>query len=139
MISIGAVYRGPELKGAPINRVLMDVSAAIKGLRGPLQEAEAPWLNAVFVVPGSLGATGFRGLEFGEFSPTSKGLVVRIAVPSEVAGSNDPRQYVVDTLHGANAMAFEFFRQAGEDFDLPEAERLVRAVADRLRIFRVVD
>lgn len=139
MISVGAVYRGPELKGAPINKVLMEVSAAIKDLRGSPREAVLPWVNAVFVVPGSLGATGFRGLEFGDFSPTTKGLVVRIAVPTQAAQSGDPRQYIVDALHGVNAMAFEFFRQKGDDFALSEAEQLVRDVASRLRMFRVVE
>ncbi|MDR6411295.1 hypothetical protein [Paraburkholderia terricola] len=36
-------------------------------------------------------------------------------------------------LHGANAMAFEFFRQKGESFPLREAENLVVLTANRLR------
>jgi hypothetical protein len=55
MISIGAVYHGPELRGSQINAVIVEAGKELNELRGPLKTGETPWMNAVFVVSGSLG------------------------------------------------------------------------------------
>ena len=65
MISIGAVYNGPELKGYQIDHSIMAVTKVLKKFRGPLEKGEAPWVNAVFVVSGSLGEVEFNGLLYG--------------------------------------------------------------------------
>jgi hypothetical protein len=52
-------------------------------------------------------------------------VVVQIPMPKNVAGGAGQVALIVDGLHGANAMAFEFFRQRGEEFPLREAEALV--------------
>lgn len=106
----------------------MAITRALNELRGPLALGELPVVNAVFVVPGALGDAGFSGLVFGEFSHKDRAVVVQIAVPSELPVSSQAG-FVVDSLHGTNAMAFEFFRRRGETFPLREAEELVNAVA----------
>lgn len=131
MISIGAVYNGPELRGSKINRLIMATSKAVKGSRGTL--GETPWVNAVFVVPGSLGDVDFTDLIYGDYSKKDNAVVVQIPVPQKVAeGTADQVAFIIDALRGANAMAFEFFRQRGEEFALKKAEDLVTAVAQGL-------
>lgn len=130
MISIGAAFRGPELQGSQIDQLIMATSKAVKELRGTL--GETPWVNAVFVVPGSLGDVDFDGLKYGEHSKRDKAVVVQIAVPKKVTEGVNQVTFIVDALHGANAMAFEFFRQRGENFPLRDAEALVSKVAKGL-------
>lgn len=132
MISIGAVYHGPELQGSEINRLVMSASKVLKEFRGPLRKGEAPWVNAVFVVSGALDDVDFDGLEYGEYSKKDKGVVVKIAVPKSVLEAGALSQFVIESLHGANAMAFEFFRLRGELFPLGEAEAWVKDMAKRL-------
>lgn len=132
MISIGAVYNGPELQGSQINRLIMATSKAVKELRGTL--GETPWVNAVFVVPGSLGEADVDHLTYGDYSKKDNAVVVQIPVPKKVAEGADQVAFIVDGLHGANAMAFEFFRQRGESFPLREAEALVGKVAERIAV-----
>jgi hypothetical protein len=133
MISIGGVYRGPELKGSSINEGLMSAARALNELRGPLKLGLTPLVNVVFVVPGSLGGADFDGLQFGDYSKKDKAVVVKIAVPTAIAAGGKQAEFIVDALRGANAMAFEFFRQQGQEFPLREAETLVSSVADRLQ------
>lgn len=133
MISIGAVYHGPELKGSEINLALMRVSKALNEFRGPLILGKAPWLNAVFVVSGSLRKADFEYLEYGKYSLQDKGIVVQIPVSEMTIGKSNLTSFLVDSLHGANAMAFDYFRQRGESFSLLEAEKLVDQVAECLK------
>lgn len=109
----------------------MAITRVLNELRGPLTLGELPVVNAVFVVPGTLGDAGFSGLQFGQSSQKDKAVVVQIAVPVELPVSGQST-FVVDALHGANAMAFEFFRQRGEVFSLHEAEDLVNAVSTKV-------
>ena len=97
-----------------------------------MELGKTPLVNAVFVVPGSLGIADFEGLQFGEYSKKEKAVVVQVAVPAEVVSQSDFMAFLIESLHGANAMAFEFFRQKGEYFPLREAEGLVSATAQSL-------
>ena len=133
MISIGAVYRGPELRGADANRQIMAMTKVLNEIRGPLELGKEPLVNAVFVVPGSLGMADFEGLQFGEYSKKDKAVVVQVAVPAVAVSRAQFTAFLIESLHGANAMAFEFFRQKGESFLLREADRLVSATAQSLK------
>jgi hypothetical protein len=132
MISIGAVYHGPELLGSEINRLIIKASTILKELRGPLKTGEAPWVNVVFVVSGSLADVDFEGLQYGQYSKIGNGVVVMVSVPTRVLRTSDLAKFVIESLQGANAMAFEFFRQKRESFQLREAEQWVELVAGRL-------
>lgn len=132
MISIGAVYHGAELQGSEINRAIMAASKILKDFRVELGQIKTPWVNAVFVVSGTIAQVDFEGLEYGDYSKKDKGIVVKVAVPKKVANGKDITRFIIDSLRGANAMAFEFFRQKGEDFPLREAEDLVTKVSEKL-------
>jgi hypothetical protein len=134
MISIGAVYHGPELLGSEINRLIIKASTILKELRGPLKTGETPWVNVVFVVSGSLADVDFEGLQYGQYSKSGNGVVVMVSVPTKVLRTSDLAKFVIESLQGANAMAFEFFRQKRESFLLREAEQWVELVAGRLPV-----
>ena len=134
MISIGGVFRGPELESSPFAKAHRATARALKGLRGPLTLGSAPLVNAVFVVPGSQGEPDFDGLEYGDYSKKDKSIVVQIAVPRDAVTGAHSAAFIVEGLRGANAMAFEFFRQKGEEFHLREAEAMVTAIAERLGV-----
>lgn len=134
MISLGGRFRGPELKGSPFHQAHTATARALHELRGPLVLGSVPLVNAVFVVPGSLGDPDFDGLEYGDYSRKDKAIVVQIAVPRDVAAAGNPAEFIVGGLRGANAMAFEFFRQKGDEFPLRQAEEMVTAIAERLGV-----
>lgn len=132
MITIGAIYRGPELRCSPLALTVARASVLTRELREPTYDnGITPWVNAVFVVPGSLGKPEFRGLVYGAYTKARKGVVVQIAV-SENDAKAGLAHVVIDGLHGANAMAFEFFRKKRESFPLAEAEQLVGKLKHRL-------
>jgi len=133
MISIGAVFHGPELKDSKIDLAILAASKIIKSHRGALDSIKTPWVNAVFVVSGSMADVDFECLEFGDYSIENKGVVVKIPVPRKIRERDNLNELVTDSLRGANAMAFEFFRLKGEEFPLREAEALVTKVADGFR------
>jgi hypothetical protein len=45
--------------------------------------------------------------------------------------SESALDYVIKELHGANALAFEFYRQKGIQFPLAEAEKLVTRIGEQ--------
>lgn len=81
MISMGSVFRGPELKGSSFDEAQMAAARALTELRGPLTLGAIPLVNAVFVVAGSLGRADFDGLQ-GETSFHSRGRRVPELLPS---------------------------------------------------------
>lgn len=129
MISIGAVYRGPELRDSHINRVISASMQSAMKIRSELESASRPSVNVIFYVPGSLGEPDWDGLREAKFSLRQKLLMVQVAVPQEVVDSATPEDYVIESLYGANAVAFEFFRQKQMQFPLAEAEQLVKSIA----------
>ena len=130
MISIGAVFRGPELKGSEINQSFTALSKALTEFRGVL--GEVPWVNAIFFIPGSLGTPGFEGLKYGKYSTKEKAVVVQIAVPDAVVKEGSHSIFLLKSLHEANAMAYEFLKKKGVAFPLDEAEAIVDKVTSRL-------
>lgn len=129
MISIGSVFKGPELRETVFSTALRKASKVLSEKRGPLLLGEQPLVNVVFVVPGSFGIPDFKGIEYGQFSKKDRAVVVQVAVPPQIVHSETALAFIVQSLHGANAMAFEFFRQKGDEFRLRDAEELVSWVA----------
>ena len=132
MISIGSIFRGPELKGSEINRAIMAVSKALTELRPPLETT--PWVNAVFIVPGSFGDVEFTEMEYGKFSKKNRAVVVQIPVPKAIVEQGDRYRFLIDCLHKANAMACTYLGKKGVVFPLAEADILVGKVAGRLGV-----
>ena len=133
MISIGCDLFGPELDKTPIDlalRVGMKIAAE---LRGNFEFGSRPAVNVVFYVPGSLGSPDWDGLRDAKFSRQQQLLMVQVAVPENIVESANPEDFVIESLYGANAVAFEFFRQKNMDFPLAEAEQLVASIESRMK------
>lgn len=128
MISIGTVLNGPELSGCPVDRVIHAAMKAAVELRGDFEFGSALAVNVVFFVPGSLGSLDWDGLRESKYSRKKQLLLIQVAVPLEAIESDRPEDFVIESLYGANAVAFEFFRQKRIEFPLAEAEMLVSQI-----------
>ncbi len=133
MISLGNVLKGPELSGSQVDRAIMAATKAAAELRGEFEFGSSPAVNVVFHVPGSMGSPDWDGLRDATFSRQQQLLMVQVAVPESVVESANPEEFVIESLYGANAVAFEFFRQKNMDFPLAEAEKLVASIESRMK------
>jgi len=133
MISIGSVLKGHELAGSPIDRAIVAAAKAAKELRGDFEFGRMPAVNVVFHVPGNLGRPDWDGLRGAKFSKQSHLFMVQVAVPREIVDAQSCAAYVVESLFGANALAFEFFRRKKIAFPLADAERLVVGIESSLK------
>ena len=134
MISIGSVLKGPQLPGSPIDVSIMKATKAAVLLRGNFSFGSGmPAVHVVFYVPGSTGNPDWDGLRDSKYSQQQKLLMVQVSVPDFLVGSPESDDYAIDSLHGANAVAFEYFRQRNITFPLREAEELVSRIGERLK------
>jgi hypothetical protein len=126
MILIGAHHGGPELRDTPIERAITAAMRAAIAARGSYVEGSVPAVNVVFCTPGSIvGRPDWEHGRVGKYSAKSKLVLVQVAVPADVVESEAALDFVIRELHGANALAFEFYRQKKMEFSLAEAEQLV--------------
>ncbi len=133
MISTGGHYRGPELEGSRIHRLLNATMKALIAACGDFKEGSAPAVNVVFYVPGSLGAFDIPKIEASRFSRKQKLVLVAVPVPPEVARAGGSVEFVIDALHKAITIAAEVFARKGtEPFDLAKAETIVEKVRQSL-------
>ena len=129
MISMGVYYGGPEQH--PIKTLLTATMKAIISARGEGYESHRlPSVNVVFYVPGSLSDyADLKKVEAARFSRKQKLLLVAVPVPKEEAESGGSVEFVIESLHQANAIAAKTFSHKGnEPFDLARAEAIVEQV-----------
>jgi len=135
MIAIGAEFGGPELKGSVVrNAVIAAMNAASDARRENFDDGTLAWINPIFIVPGSISQPDFEGYKIGHFSAKGKGVVVVIAVPESAAFGDQVHQRIFSLLHGATQFAARFFAEKNIAFDHDECARVLRAVAERLRV-----
>ena len=145
MISIGTQYNGPELSHAAIRKAFLLVSVAIRQECGPwvgtddfgpcgqrptsgrfFEIGAMPAVNVVFYVPGSIATVMPTKIEPARFSRKQKLLLVAVPVPPEMVNSSGALDFVMDSLHKANAIAAEVFAKKNVGiFDLARADELV--------------
>ena len=133
MISVGINLGGPER--LPIEGLLRTAMKAIKSTRGEAYESHRlPGVNVVFYIPGSISDyEDLRKIEAARFSRKQKLLLVAVPVPKEEVESGGSVEFVIDSLHQANAIAAEVFARKGtEPFDLDSAEAIVEKVKQSL-------
>ena len=136
MISIGYDLFGPELDKSSIDLALSTGMKIATELRGNFEFGSSPAVNVVFHVPGSISSPDWEWLRDAKFSRRDQLLMVQVAVPEEVVESSHPEKFIIDSLYGANAVAFEFYRQKGIDYPLADAEQLVEEIEKRLTASR---
>lgn len=111
----------------------MAANKAAAKFRGEFELGKRPAINVVFYVPGSTGSPDWDGIRDSKFSRYQQLLMVQVAVPDELVQSASPDVFVMESLYGANAIAFEFLRQKGMQFPLAEAEKLVSEIEAHIR------
>jgi hypothetical protein len=129
MISMGVYLGGPER--LPIEKLLRTTMKAIMSARGEGYEShQQPEVNVVFYVPGSISDyADLKKIEAARFSRKQKLLLVAVPVPKEEAESGGSVEFVIESLHQANAIAAETFARKGDEpFDLARAEAIVEQV-----------
>lgn len=128
MIGIGAVYGGPEASDSRIYDIINSITKVASNLTESFKFGSAPAINIVFHVPGSLSKNEFEGIRDAKFSRKDKLLMVQISVPEEKLDAEDLLDFLILSMHQANAVAFHFFTDRGIDFPLAQAEELVKQV-----------
>ncbi|KRE14306.1 hypothetical protein ASE66_13015 [Bosea sp. Root483D1] len=135
MITIGADFGGPELKGTVVrDAVLAAMNVASDTRRKNYDDGTSGWINPIFLVPGSITQPDFEGYKIGHFSAKRKGVVVMIAVPESAALGDQVHFRIYSLLHGATRLAASFFAEKNIAFDHDECARVLTAVAERLRV-----
>ena len=133
MIAIGAVYNGPEHQQSFAKQAITVAMNGFCDLRGTDEiGGEIPGLNVVFYVPGSLGDPDWVGLRDSKFSRKKKMLMVQVAVPRVMVNSPSLPNFIIESIHGANKIAFQFFHAKGIEFPLADAEDLTDRVQAHL-------
>ncbi len=130
MIFVSADVGGPEVCGTIVDKTIMAIMKAANEARNAFQLGMLPATNVVFCVPGSLSFPDWDHGKTGKYSTKKKVLLVHVALAPEIASSPDPLDYLIDELHGANALAFEFYRQKKMEYPLREATQLVKRIRD---------
>ncbi len=132
MLIIGAELNGLELVGTLIDLAIMAAMKAEHRINGQFVIGSAPAVNVVFCVPGKLGCPGGRGARIAKYSAKRKLLLVQIAVPVEMVHSDQSPKFVLDELRLASTVASDYFSKKSTPFSLPDAEELIRQIADQL-------
>lgn len=134
MITLGGHFRGPELEKSAIDRLIGRAMRSVADARGDWKEGDAPGVNVVFYVPGSLGDfPDIPELAAGRFSRKQKLLLVEVPVPRALVASGGSVDWVIDALRQACLIAAKVFEQkkAGP-FDLAKANAIIDRVAQAL-------
>jgi hypothetical protein len=93
------------------------------------------WINPVYLVPGSISQPKFRGMKTGLFSRKRKGLVLQIAVPTEVVLGSKINDFIVNSVRDAATFSETYFASKGLPFSIEQAEHIIVRVEKRLREF----
>lgn len=129
MIGIGNDYGGPELKGSKVAKVLnraMNIAANERDLH--FDDGTESWINPIFIVPGSVSKIDFTGIEIGHFSRKKRGLVLKIAVPENIAAGDGVAEFVVSALRECVGIAAQHFASKGMSFSTLGAEKIIRTI-----------
>jgi hypothetical protein len=127
VLSIGAIYGGPEFShqpGVPWKAAVQALMDRVVDLR---QGVESPLnLNVVFHVPGSILGTEFEGVRTGSFRRRDCHLMVQVALPHKAPDDQDG--YLLAALREAMAAVEVWNRRKDRRFDLSA----IQSVIDRL-------
>ena len=135
MISIGAMYGGPEHEGSAIDKIITAAMNAAMAARGDWTEGTSPGVNVVFYVSGSVVTHhGPEKIEAARYSRKQRLLLVAVPMPPDVADAGGSIEFIVHALRQANGIAAEIFAKKGtEPVDAARAEAIVTEVEATLR------
>lgn len=129
MITLGAQYKGPELKGSSVFNAINQAMSIAAKVRDPnYKSGEDAWINAIYLVPGSVSQPKFNGYDIGHFSKKEKGLAIAIAVPQSVADGEGIPEFIGTSLREAVRLAAAHFASKGISFSTLKAEKIILAI-----------
>lgn len=133
MILLGAHYKGPEVKGSPVfNAINHAMGVAAKVRNKDYKSGEDAWINAIYLVPGSVSKPKFDGYDIGHFSKKDKGLAIAIAVPQSVAEGEGVSEFIGRSLREAVRLAAAHFASKKISFSTLKAEKIILAIEAEL-------
>ncbi|WP_105435904.1 hypothetical protein [Neorhizobium tomejilense] len=134
MIAIGIDFGGPELKSTKIYELLYRLMNLVADQRPPnFDDGVKPWVNVIFIVPGTISRPDFLGYKIGHFSKKKKGLVVQVEVPASAVNGERTFDFIENSLNEAIRLAATHFASKGLNFPSTEAEKLLRTVSAELK------
>lgn len=130
VIYIGRVAYGPEVRHLPVDHA---VTAILDALKRELADVElGSSVDVVVHIPGSLGGPDFQGIRTGRLS-RRKGMVqAEVAIPREVAVSDDPLSLTWSLIAGAIRAAADHLDRAGLAFDRVAVWQALRSTSYKL-------
>jgi hypothetical protein len=132
MISIGAVYLGPELDRSWADRRIGTLMRAAAKLRGWFEVGHFPAINVVFYVPGSFEKVKFDKIRDAKFSRKKRLLMIQVPIPASEVNSKSLDDFLIKSLHDANLIGTQYFQEKGMVFPYQEAEELVSQIEKEL-------
>lgn len=129
-IAIGVQLGGPELETSKIASVIDDIKKAAAARQTDFVEGAGPSIKVIFCVAGSSAQPDWDHGRVTKYLAPQQRLLIEAAVPKAVIESNSALDYLIKELHGANALAFEFYRQKGMQFPLAAMEKLVFEIGE---------
>lgn len=97
MIDIGSIAYGPELSRRPI---MGDIERLSQALRSTPSESDQV-VEVAFVVPGSLGGADFDGFQIKKRRGPTKGMIVFVSIPDNLARNEAPLQRLISLTRRA--------------------------------------
>lgn len=137
MLGIGSVQGGPEVAASLFGRLQGRLMKVVTQNRGGFKIGSCAALNVVFHIPGSIiKEIPYEGLRDGKFSREEQMLMIQVAVPKEIASSNDEnvvQKFLFDSLREANKIGAKFFKKKGMEYSQPKYLGLVDAVEEKFK------
>jgi hypothetical protein len=129
-IAVGVQFGGESLESSRIAEAIDSIRKAAVALQSGFEEGSEPAIKVVYCVAGPDASPDWDHGRVTGYSEGQKRVRIEAAVPTEVVESESPLDYLIGELQGANALAFEFYRQNGERYPVAEADRLVARIRD---------
>lgn len=137
MLSIGSVQGGPEVALSCLGCMVKKLMNLVSRARGDFVIGSCAALNVVFHIPGSMiHKVPYEGLRNGKFSRSLKFLMIQVAVPPEIAASEDEEvitKFLFDSLREASKIAAKYFKKKDIEYSQPKFLGLVDAVEAKFR------
>jgi hypothetical protein len=127
MLSIGIHLGGPEGRHSAIDRLLTRFAICVTRARGEFTVGDAPAINVVFYVPGSLLGQDEGGMRAGRLSRRQKLVLVAVPICAEMAASGGTIKFVAEALHQSVEIGAAAFAKNGIQFDVKRAVAIIKA------------
>ena len=140
MITIGAIYGGPEQDGSLIDQRITSLMLATERLTRKVVFGSSPAINVVYHLSGSLYSPDFQGIRDATFSRKKQMLMVQVSVPVKTMRSKKSiDEFLLESLHEANSLAVRYFEKKGLAYAFASAERLAEKIGQKMRTSKKIE